>query len=134
MALSALKGNRLSQKYFLEYVERQEERHLQYKVQNYVRLAALKRDGERTIAGAERRGLPPPEFLPHPEDIILNPSTGEARVSDPETVEDLRFYEHMGQKCDFLLLCSAHYNPSCGKRYRKSAGHQLPVFRVRAGV
>jgi hypothetical protein len=115
MAVSALKGNRLSQKYFLEYVERQEERHLQYKVQNYVRLEALKRDGERSIADAERRGLPPPELLPHPDDIRLNPATGEARITGPETVEDLRFYEHMAQERDYLLLCSAHYNPPGGK-------------------
>ena len=113
--VNALKGNRLSQKYFLEYVERQEERHLQYKVQNYVRLEALKRDGERAIADAEKRGLQPPDLLPHPDDIVLYPGTGEARIAGPETVEDLRFYEHMAQERDYLLLRSAHNNPLRGK-------------------
>lgn len=113
--VNALKGNRLSQKYFLEYVERQEERHLQYKVENYVRLETLKRDGERASADAEKRGLPTPDLLPHPEDITLNPATGEARITGPETVEDLRFYEHMAQERDYLLLRSAHNNPLRGK-------------------
>ncbi|MHC4179960.1 MAG: DUF5681 domain-containing protein [Planctomycetota bacterium] len=108
LAAGAIKGNRLSQKYFLEYVSRAEELHLRTKVEHYVRLETLKRAGERALAESERRGLPPPELLPHPDDIVLNPSTGEARIEGPENAEDVHYYEHTMQLRDYGLLCSAH--------------------------
>lgn len=117
LAAGAIKGNRLSQKYFLEYVSRAEDLHLRTKVEHYVRLDALKRDGERALAESERRGLPPPELLPHPDDIILNPSTGEARIEGPETLEDVHYYEHTMQLRDYGLLCSAQADKT-GKGFK----------------
>lgn len=108
LAMAAIKGNRLAQKYFLEYVARQEEHHLRLKVQDYLRLEALKENGERRLAEHKRRGLPPPTLLPHPEDIVLKPATGEAYIKGPQTPEDVAVYEHALRLRDFALLRSAH--------------------------
>lgn len=108
LATGAIKGNRLSQKFFLEYVAGQEAHHLRLKVQDYLRLEALKRDGERRLAEYKRRGLPPPTLLPHPEDIVLNPATGEAYIKGPQTPEGVALWEHAVRLRDFALLRSAH--------------------------
>jgi hypothetical protein len=106
--MGAIKGNRLSQKYLLELLPVQEERDRQRKIENYVRLTALKRAGEKTLAEHERKGLPPPDLLPHPEDIVLHPSTDEAYVNGPEVPEEVHLYEHSAQLRDHILLRSAH--------------------------
>lgn len=104
MIMSALKGNRLSQRQFIEYVERKEERHLQLRIQDFVRLEKLKLRGEGQVAAHERQGLPPPELLPHPDDIVLNHRTGEAQVRGPTTREDLRYCEHQAELRDLCLM------------------------------
>lgn len=108
LKINALKGSRLSQKYFLEYVREEEERQLKRKVDNYFILEKLKRDGEALIAERKRKGLPPPDLLPHPDDIVLNRARGEAYVNGPETQEDLKDIEHRVRMRDLAALCWAH--------------------------
>jgi len=109
LAAGAIKGNRLSQKYFIEHLARLEQRNLERDVQNYVRLESLKRAGEKLLAAHERRGLPPPDLLPHPEDIVLRPSAGVAYVNGPETPEEVPLYEHVARLRDHLLLYSGRF-------------------------
>ena len=108
MATSAIKGNRLSQKYFLEWLAHVENVHYRAKLDRYIRLQELKREGEAQIEQHRRKDLPPPELLPHPDDIVLNPVTGHAYISGPETKEDLEFYEQAVQMRNHLALCSVH--------------------------
>ncbi len=115
LVMGALKGNRLSQRYFLEHVARQEERNLQLRIQNYARLEALKRRGEEILADREHTGLPPPDLLPHPDDIVLRPATGEAYVNGPETPEEARHYDHAARVRDHCLLRSAHAGAAQGR-------------------
>lgn len=118
LTTSAIKGNRLAQKYLLEHVRGMEEVHLQRKIDNYVRLRAVKRDGEQALAEHKRKGLAPPELLPHPDDIVLNAATGDAHINGPETPEDLRDCEHTMQLRDHLMLRSVHAD---GRRKKQPA-------------
>jgi len=120
LAMEAVKGKRLSQKYFLEYVVRLEELHMRRELQNYLRLETLKRNGEEVLAQCARRGLPPPNLLPHPEDIVLRPSTGEAYVNGPQTPEDVPVYEHSARLRDYFLLRATHAIMTCKKISAKS--------------
>jgi|GEM_PF-976105 len=88
--MSALKGNRLSQRFVIELMDRKEEQYHELRLQRFVRLKKLKAEGEAQIAEHQKRGLPSPDLLPHPEDIVLNYRTGEAEIHGPETREDLR--------------------------------------------
>lgn len=108
MSMAGLKGSRLSQQYLLELAAAAEERHFQSKVERYKRLAAIKHQGERQIAEHKRRNLPPPELLPHPDDILLTPATGEAYVNGPETAEEARRYDNAVRCRNYFLLCAAH--------------------------
>ena len=105
--MSALKGNRLSQRYVLEYLGRKEQQHLESHIRRFVRLERLKAQGEAQIAEHRRRGKPPPDLLPHPDDIVLNHRTAEAQVNGPETPEDLRHYEHLAELRDLCLMQAA---------------------------
>ena len=50
--------------------------------------------------------------MPHPDDIVLNPSTGEAYINGPETEEDVAFYKQTARFRDHLLLQSVHHEKS----------------------
>lgn len=108
LAMSAIKGNRLAQKYWIEKLERMEDDGLKRKVERYVRLEALKYQGKKILAEHERQNLPPPELFPHPDDIVLKPETGEAFVHGPETKEELPRYEGAIATRNYYLLLSAH--------------------------
>ena len=114
LVTEAIKGKRLHQKYALEMIMEIEELNYHAKLDRYIRLQELKRDGEELIERHRRKNLPPPELLPHPDDIVLNPVAGDAYVSGPETKEDLKFYEQSVQMRNYFALCSVHAK-SCGK-------------------
>ena len=132
LTTSAIKGNRLAQKYLLEHVRGMEEVHLQRKIDNYVRLRAVKRDGEQALAEHKREGLAPPKLLPHPDDIMLNAATGDAHINGPETPEDLRYYEHTMQLRDHLMLRSTHANDRRKKISTKSERKGACIYQVLA--
>ncbi|HEY4135521.1 MAG TPA: DUF5681 domain-containing protein [Alphaproteobacteria bacterium] len=108
MSMAGLKGSRLSQQYLLELAAAAEERHFQSKVERYKRLAAIKHQGEKQMAEHKRRGLPPPQLLPHPDDIVLKPEAGEAYVNGPETPEEARRYDDAVRCRNYYLLRAAH--------------------------
>lgn len=128
LVAGAIKGNRLSQKYFLEHVARMEELHFQRKMQHYHWLEKLKRDGEQALAECERRDLPPPDLLPHPEDIVLNPATAEGWINGPATPEEVEVCEHQMQLRDHALLRSAHVSNLRKKAAAKDEGDKICLF------
>lgn len=105
--MSALKGNRLSQRFVIELMDRKEEQYLELRLQRFVRLKKLKAEGEAKIAEHQRRNLPPPDLLPHPEDIVLNYRTGEAEIHGPETREDLRDCAYTADLRDLCMMQAA---------------------------
>jgi hypothetical protein len=52
-----------------------------------------KQEWSERIAHCKKHGLPVPEPLPHPDDIILNPHTGEVRFHGPQTPEEKAHHE-----------------------------------------
>lgn len=100
--------NRLAAQFLLKRIDDGEERHLKLRVDHYIDLRDQKRRGEALIAEHKRRNLPPPDLVPHPDDIVLRPNTGEAFVDGPETREEARAYEWLASLRDFYLLRSTH--------------------------
>ncbi|MEQ8397583.1 DUF5681 domain-containing protein [Thalassobaculum sp.] len=132
MAMDAIKGKRLSQKYLLEHVARAEELHLQEKLQTYLRLDTLKRDGERLLADRQRKGLPAPDLLPHPDDIVLNPRTGQAYINGPAMPEDVAFYDHSVRLRDYCLLRAAHARKGHGRRSTEGNDNDRCAYMILA--
>jgi hypothetical protein len=114
LATEGIKGKRLSQKLFFELVTAAEEAQHKQKIDYYIHLEGLKRNGERLISECENQGKPAPDLLPHPDDIVLNPRTGDATIKGPRSPEDLEDYRHSQAFRDFLILCSVHAEKAGG--------------------
>jgi len=108
LVTEGIKGKRLHQKYAIDMIMEFEKLKYQAKLDRYMRLQELKREGEEQLERHKRKNLPPPELLPHPDDIVLNPMTGEAFISGPQTKEDLAHYEQTVQLRDHFVLQSVH--------------------------
>ncbi|PJK27655.1 DUF5681 domain-containing protein [Minwuia thermotolerans] len=106
--MSALKGNRLSQRYVIEHLEQKEAARQQLKIERYRRLEAAKRDGQQVLAACGRSGKPEPELLPHPDDVILDPNTLDARVIGPSSAAEARRCAHRIALRAHLLHRAAH--------------------------
>lgn len=108
LVTDAIKGKRLSQKHLFEQLDRVERENLDRKVEHYVSYKDLKEKGEKVLADCARRGVTPPEFYPHPDDIVLKSATGEVVVNGPTSKEEARHYEHSAELRDHLLMRFAY--------------------------
>lgn len=87
VAVSAAKGNHRSQRLFTELVSETESGNR--KLQDELLKTALyyKECWEEVIESARRRGLPEPDPIPHPRDIVIDLSTGKVEIQGPMTKE-----------------------------------------------
>jgi hypothetical protein len=72
LGVSAMKGNRLAQKTLAEMVERTEAKHHKSKFELFSTMFDYKKHWDAEIECCRRLGLPDPQPIPHPDDIILN--------------------------------------------------------------
>lgn len=87
MGLSALKGNRFAQRTLTEMVTRLEAEDYNARMELFGNSVEYKHSWDQEIARCERNGLPVPAPIPHPDDIILDPATGDVRFDGPQTKE-----------------------------------------------
>lgn len=88
LGVSAMKGNRLAQKTMAEMVQRTEAAHHQSKFELFSTMFDYKRHWDAEIERCRRLGLPDPQPVPHPDDIVLNVDTGDVKFFGPKTKED----------------------------------------------
>ncbi|WP_109795080.1 DUF5681 domain-containing protein, partial [Minwuia thermotolerans] len=125
MIMSALKGNRLTQRYAIEYLERKEERHFRARLERFARLEKLKVQGEAQIAEHRRQGMPPPDLLPHPDDIVLNHQTTEVWINGPEFPEEVAVFEHVAELRNLALMQSALWDKTSEARKNPPKGEGI---------
>lgn len=87
MGVSAMKGNRFVQKELATLVTRMEAQDHQTRMEAFGTAIDYKRDSEAELRRCELAGIPAPEMIPHPDDIILNPNNGGVRIEGPQTRE-----------------------------------------------
>ncbi|ANK80857.1 MAG: hypothetical protein TEF_08660 [Rhizobiales bacterium NRL2] len=120
-----LKGNRIALKNALDDIEAKEKEHQQRLIDRYVRLSALKREGEAAIEAHRRRGLPPPDLLPHPDDIVLNHQTTEVWINGPEFPEEVAVFEHVAELRNLALMQSALWDKTSKARKNRPKGEGI---------
>src|SRR5690606_19759282 len=86
--VSAMKGNRLAQKTIAEMVQRTEAAHHQSKYELFSTMFEYKRRWDGEIERCRSLGLPDPQPIPHPDDIILDVDTGDVQFRGPKTKEE----------------------------------------------
>jgi Family of unknown function (DUF5681) len=87
MGVSAMKGNRFVQKTLADMVSKMETEHHASKFELFGRAIDYKQNWESAIEHARNNGLPEPEPLPHPDDIILDTNTGDIKIQGPSNKE-----------------------------------------------
>lgn len=87
MGVSALKGNRFAQKTLAELVAKMERDHYALRMEAFGSAVEYKHKWDQEIERCRKAGLPEPAPLPHPDDIILDVSTGGVNYEGPQTKE-----------------------------------------------
>ncbi|WP_432201132.1 DUF5681 domain-containing protein [Erythrobacter sp. W53] len=101
MGVAALKGNRFAQKTLAELVTGLEQRDADARFELFGNAIDYKHNWSREIERCEKNGLPVPEPLPHPDDIIVDPGNGGVRILGPQTVEQkAHFDEAMARRLE----------------------------------
>lgn len=93
MGVSAMKGNRLAQATLAEIVQRIETTRKAEHMTMFENAFEYKERWSREIERCRKAGLPLPEPLPHPDDIIINMRTGEVRTEGPMSPEEKASYD-----------------------------------------
>lgn len=93
MGVAAMKGNRFAQKTMAELVTGLEQREADARVELFGNALEYKQRWTEEIERCERQKLPAPQPLPHPDDIIVNPNTGDVRIQGPQTKEQKAYYD-----------------------------------------
>jgi len=87
MGVSAMKGNRFAQRTMAELVTRLEADDHRSRMELFGTYVDYKHQWSEEIKRCQRIGITVPDPLPHPDDIILNPNTGEVHFAGPLTAE-----------------------------------------------
>jgi hypothetical protein len=93
MTVLALKGNRLAQKNLAEFVQKVEASDFETRQKAFKSAIDYKDSWEAEFARCDRAGIPRPEPIPHPDDIILDVNTAGVRYRGPLTKADKLMFE-----------------------------------------
>lgn len=94
MGVSAMKGNRFVQKTLAEMVAKMEAEHHASRFELFGTMVEYKHKWDLEIERCRRAGLPEPQMIPHPDDIILNPNNGDVQILGPQTKEQKQRLDH----------------------------------------
>ena len=92
---NALKGDAKSADLFMQLVKQAETEQRTEKAELIELALAYKIDAKNAIDDAIARGDAPPEPVPHPDDIIVDPLAGEVRINGPVTQEEHEAWKHL---------------------------------------
>jgi Family of unknown function (DUF5681) len=83
LGIAAMKGDRLAHRNLIEIVQKSEAKKREDRIVYYQNCTKHKKYWERQFAICDARGVSRPEVFPHPDDIFLNPRTGEVAIDGP---------------------------------------------------
>lgn len=88
IAVNAAKGNLRSQKLFIDLVNTTERSNREIHNEYLQTMIEYKIAWEETLELRRQRGITTPDPLPHPDDIIIDMTTGEVHIKGPLTKEE----------------------------------------------
>lgn len=124
LAISAMKGSRLSQKALAEIVRDVEQRRKTEHVEMLENAFEYKQKWTAELQRRKALGIDEPDPVPHPEDVIINPRTGHVRTEGP-------LDEREKQQWDELLTRRAQAQEEVNmsaERYRKARSARHKAF------
>ena len=95
LGMSALKGHARAQKLFAELLARTERNNKALNDRYLENAIEYKFKMRRELDHCREHGLPPPEILPHPDDIVINMAEGTVDMRGPMTPEQFEAWEEL---------------------------------------
>jgi hypothetical protein len=124
MGVSAMKGNRFAQKTLAEMVAKMEAEHYASKFELFGNMVEYKHKWDQEIERCRKAGLPEPEPIPHPDDIILDPDTGEVKIMGPKTKEQKERNDLSIARRDIAQQDVTYY----ARRYRRARNSEVKAW------
>ncbi len=103
---SAVKGNARSQGLAIDLMRTAEQTHAHEIAERNEYWRTYKEQATARLEAAAARKQPPPEILPHPDDILIDRYTG-PRFIGPFDEQELSVYRGAQELCDVLLMQNA---------------------------
>lgn len=126
LGVSAMKGNRLAQATIAELVRGIEEEDRRLRSSHFETACEYKIGWQEAFEHARKHGLPEPNVVPHPDDVILDMRRAEVRYEGPMTPEEKRSWDRLLEFRDELQaevsLFAAGYRRSA-KMKKPPIGH-----------
>ena len=87
MGVAAMKGNRFAQRALADMITRVEHEDFTSRLDAFGKWAEYKYEWGEAIERARLAGREPPRPIPHPDDVLLDPHTGDVKFAGPLTKE-----------------------------------------------
>ena len=98
MAVNAVRGDQRSQKMFTDLVNTTEVKNKKLHDEFLQTMINYKHSREEEIERCKLMGIKPPEPVPHPDDIKIDLSTGQVRITGPFTKEEKVKWEKLKKR------------------------------------
>jgi len=85
--VAAMKGNRFAQRTLADMITKVEHEDFTSRLDAFGKWAEYKHEWGEAIERAKKAGLEPPRPIPHPDDVLLDPHTGDVKFAGPLTKE-----------------------------------------------
>lgn len=124
MGVAAMKGNRFVQKTLAEMVSKMEADHYATKFELFSTMFDYKHKWDEELQRRRQLGITAPDPVPHPDDIILNPNTGDVQILGPQTKEEKQRLDHaLARRAEAQELVSEF-----ASRYRRTRDASRKAF------
>src|SRR4051812_42126501 len=104
VAVTAAKGSSRAQRHFIGTLKEIEEESSKAQLEHDQALLQYKANGEAELERRKELGITGPDLIPHPDDIIYNPNTGQIRVLGPRTRQEANLWEHVEDTLESIAL------------------------------
>lgn len=134
MGVAALKGNRFAQKTLADLVQKVEQEHRDTQYGNMEAFTDYKIQWNREIERCQRMGLPDPQPLPHPDDVVIDYRKGTFLIVGPMTKEEKAYFDKMIARRDEAQQEVLEYRrliieePEYADWHRENLGWEQRIF------
>jgi len=129
----AAQGNSKAQRQLIDLIARSESNRAALMSSYLDQAIKYKLEAEEVIKQRESQGLPPPDFYPHPDDIIIDLHAGEVVVDGPWTEEQAgaqeAFYKLAIKKLRRLFEVESALEKDPGNKALKKEMKDLDIYK-----
>ena len=102
VALNAAKGQQRAQRMFTDLLQCVEGEKRAFLTEILMGAIKYKEEWEQTVRHCREQGLPDPEPLPHPDNVIIDRDTGLVEITGPILSQEKRYLEELDKLCSDL--------------------------------